>query len=338
MLLRLASEIQSYLPTSKWNDAQLLLSYIEEEEQNVLLPILGEKLFNHLNDRYDYYVGEYEGITSDIFPVDKVNEEIKLLRICQKVCLYMTLANNAGLLTVSFNPGGGLNQISAEYFDTADKDAINRFERDAWKKAHRNVDALLMHLEMDARSAEPQFAKMWKESRYFYLQSRLLITTATQLQDYLDIKGSREWYIDLVPDMRYCQSIYLTPQIGEELMNAFVKSISDSSIIQNNSEEAVEHWNEALDRLRSALANYTEHRNVKMRRPDSLSEGDMQIARAIQFIREHQDSFMPYVESSPFYEEPKKVEASKQKFKQKPVYNPNDPNNKLTVLASLNRY
>ena len=342
MLLRLESEIQAYLPTSKWNDAQLLLSYIEEEEQNILLPILGEPLFDYLNEQYDNLVADYEGITTDVFPHDRVTDEVKLLRLCQKVCLYMALANNSGLLTVSFNPGGGLNQVSAEYFETADKEAVSRFERDAWKKAHRNVDALLVLLERDARSEEPKFASMWKESRYFYLQSQLLLTTATQTQDYLDIKGSRERYIELVPDMRYCQSVYLTPQVGEQLMKAFIKSVSDNSIIPVidglNPNIVKEHWFEALDRLRSALANYTEHRNTKMRRPDSLSEGDMQIARAVQFIREHQESFMPYVSSSPCYEPPKVTPTAKPKNDHRKEYNPDDPNNKLTVLASLNRY
>lgn len=351
MLLRLDTEIQSYLPTSKWNDAQLLLSFVEEEEQNVLLPILGEELLEHLNNRYDKLVAEYDGITTNVFPVDKVDDEVRLLRICQKVCLYMVLANNSGLLSVSFNPGGGLNQVSAEYYETADKDAINRFERDAWKKAHRNIDALLTLLERDARSEKPKFKKLWESSRYFYLQSNLLLTTATQTQDYLDIKGSRERYIELVPDMKYCQSVYLTPQIGEKLMTAFIKSATDDSVIPTISDETLSegtllakngeirgHWAEALDRLRSALANYTEHRNVKMRRPDSLSEGDMQIARAVQFIREYQDSFMPYIESSPIYQPPTPEPIEKPGFKKRHQYNPDDPNNKLTVLASLNRY
>lgn len=351
MLLRLETEIRSYLPTSKWNDAQLLLSYVEEEEQNVLLPILGYELFEHLNERYDKLVAEYEGITADIFPVDKVDDEVRLLRICQKVCLYMVLANNSGLLSVSFNPGGGMNQVSSEYYDTADKDAVNRFERDAWKKAHRNIDALLTLLERDARSENPMFKKLWQNSRYFYLQSNLLLTTASQMQDYLDIKGSRERYIELVPDMKYCQSVYLTPQVGEKLMDAFIRSATDDSVIPIIKDDTLSegallakngeirgHWIEALDRLRSALANYTEHRNVKMRRADSLSEGDMQIARAVQFISEHQDSFMPYVETSPLYQPPRPEPIEKQRCDRKPKYDPNDPDNRVTVLASLNRY
>lgn len=351
MILRQEQEIQSYLPTSRWDDAQTLLSYVEEEEQNVLLPVLGEELFEYLNERYEAIVMEYGGVTVDTFPADRTNDEIRLIRICQKVCLYMALANNSGLLTVSLNPGGGLNQVSSEYYEAAGKEAVSRFERDAWRKAHRNVDALLTLLERDARSGKPQFADMWKKSRYFYLQNQLLLTTAMQMQDYLDIKGSRERYIELVPDMKYCQSIYISPQVGEELMGAFIKSNTDSSVIQVPSADGMTDgeweaacaairadWNEALDRLRSALANYTEHRNVKMRRPDSLSEGDMQIARAVQYLSEHQSSFLPYVATSPFYIKPEVKEAPTTECSKEVVFDHNDPNNKLTVLASLNRY
>lgn len=352
MILTQTEEIVAYLPTSKWKDADALLPCIEEEEQNTLVPLLGEPLYEHLCLRYDALMAEYQGVTTDKFPLDRVDDEVRLLRICQKIVLYLSLANNSGLIAVSFNAGGGLNRVSSEYYDAADKESINRFERDAWKKAHRNIDSLLTLLERDARKPESLFAGLWKQSRYFYLQSQLLLTTAMQMQDYLDIKGSRERYIELVPDMKYCQSVYLTPQVGEELMKAFVRTATEADVIPTVADETLTEgerlarnaeikadWTEALDRLRAALANYTEHRNVKMRRPDSLSEGDMCIARAVQYISEHQDSFMPYVATSPFYKEPEPVPAATaSKAKEEPLFDHNNPDNKLTVLASLNRY
>lgn len=350
MILTDTQEIASYLPTSKWRDAQTLLAYTEEEESNVLLPVLGQELLDWLTEQYDNLVAEQGGITSQQFPVDKVDDTVRLIRICQKVVLYMALANNSGLLTVSFNPGGGLNMVSAENYDTADKETIQRFERDAFKKAHRNIDAMLTLLERDARKPEPIFAKMWKQSRYYYLQSNLLITTAMQMQDYLDIKGSREKYIELVPDLKYCQNTYLTPQVGDELMKAFIATATRNDVIPTVSEEGRteaevlalngeirSHWAEALDRLRASLANYAEHRNPKLRRGDSLSEADMSVARALDFIRSHQDSFLPYIESSPLYVAPEPTPTARP---QKPCScSPQDSESPLFVLRpTLNRY
>lgn len=347
MILSLSQEIESYLPTSKWKDAQSLLAYTEEEETNLLLPVLGQELLDHLTERYDEFVARYEGITSQQFPVDQADDTVRLIRMCQKAVLYMALANNSGLLTVSFNPGGGLNTVSAEYYDKADKDTLQRFERDAFKKAHRNVDAILTLLERDAQKDEPQFAAMWKKSRYFYLQSNLLITTAMQMQDYLDIKGSRERYIELVPDLKYCQATYIAPRVGDGLMKAFVQCSTNPNIIPSISDETKTEaqllamnakiradWSEALDRLRAALANYTEHRNPKLRRPDSLSEADMSMARALEYISAHQSSFMPYIETSPLYVAPKPTPTAEPSKPVKPAFDPENPRNMIAVLPT----
>ena len=83
MILTDTQEIASYLPTSKWRDAQTLLAYTEEEESNVLLPVLGQELLDWLTEQYDNLVAEQGGITSQQFPVDKVDDTVRLIRICQ---------------------------------------------------------------------------------------------------------------------------------------------------------------------------------------------------------------------------------------------------------------
>lgn len=352
MILTLPQEIESYLPTSKWKDAQGLLAYTEEEEANLLLPVLGEELMDHLTERYDELVAEYQGITPQVFPAEQVDDTVRLIRMCQKAVLYMALANNSGLMAVSFNKGGGMNVVSAEYYEAADKESIVRFERDAYKKAHRNIDAILTLLERDAQKAEPQFADMWRKSRYFYLQSHLLITTAMQMQDYLDIKGSRERYIELVPDLKYCQSTYLAPRIGDALMKALVAQATDATIVPTVTDETKTEaeiiaandairadWNEALDRLRAALANYTEHRNPKLRRSDSLSEADMSMARALEYLSAHQPSFLPYIETSPLYVAPDPTPTARPEKPEAPAFDRENPRNMITVLPTgLNRW
>lgn len=348
MILSQTQEIESLSPTSKWDDAQILLAYTEEEEVNTLLPILGEELMDYLCGKYEALMAEYEGITPQVFPADKVDDTVKLIRLCQKVVLYMAQANSAGLLGVSFNRGGGMNVVSAENYEPADKDRIARFERDAYKKAHRNVDAILVLLEQDAQKSEPLFASMWKKSRYFYLQGHLLITTAVQLQDYLHIGCSRERYIELVPDLKYCQSTYLAPRLGDDLMKALIEQATDSSVIPTVTDETKTEaellslnasikadWREALDRLRAALANYAEYRNPKLRRSDSLSEADMSMARALEYISLHQDSFMPYIESSPLYTPPQPApEKELERRPQRPPFDRKNPRNMITVLPT----
>ena len=322
MLLTKHEEIQACLPTSKWDDADSLLGLMEEEEEHVVVPILGRELYDHLVDRYGELVGEYGDIsaTNADLARENVTDEIRLIRLCQKVQLYMALANNAGLLAVSFNSGGGLNIASAEYYDKADKESINRFERDAWKKAHRNIDSMLSLLERDAKSKHPMFAELWKKSRYFYLRGDLLFTTAVQMQDYVDIKDSREKFIELIPDIKYCQSVFIETEIGAELMDAFVRTATDSSVIPSAKPSEIEGftegellakngeirgiWFEAMDRLRTSLAHYVMQENEKMRKGNSLPNAELSRARALRYISENQEAFMPYIETSPLYTKP----------------------------------
>ncbi len=321
MLLTTIEEIEACLPTSKWDDVDKLLGLVEDEEQAHVVPILGRKLYSRFVARYGELVGEHGNIcaTNESLTADDVTPEVRAIRLCQKIQLYMALANNAGMLSVSFNAGGGLNVASADYYASADKEQVQRFVRDALGKAHRSTEALLIMLEDDAKSDEPQWADDWHESRYFYHQGSLLITTAVQMQEYVDIAENRERFIAMVPDLKYSQSAYIQTELGNELYHALVRAASGKVVIpdwpntaeeldereheaRNNETEAV--WHNALDMLRTALAHYAVNENSKLRRDNSLANAEMSRARALQYIRDHQEYFMPYIQSSPLYEKP----------------------------------
>ena len=338
-------EITALMPTEKWRDAQSLLSYVEEEEQMVIIPILGTELFDVLEQAYRKAVVKYGGITPDLYPVDEVDGSVRLIRICQKIQFYLAISNNIGLFSVSMNRGGGFNVASSDNYERADKESLDRLEKDSFRKAHRSIDTLLMELERDAKKTKPSFAELWKKSRYFYLKADLLITTADDLQNYLNIGASRERYIELDPDLRYAQNTYLRPSIGSELMQAFVER-NRTAIPPAEDADAEKRrlWDEADSRLRAALAGYAEHRNVKLRRPDSLAEADMSLAQAIELMKSNQSAFEPYIKSSPFYTEA--VQHGKEEGSdprcicgEPAKFDPCDPNNAITVLRpTLFRY
>lgn len=340
MLLTRIEEIEACLPTSKWEGAEELLGLVEEEEEYAVVPILGRELYEHLTDRYNELLGELGDISATNAELTKedVTDEVRLIRLCQKVQLYRAIANNSGLLSVSFNRGGGFNIATADNYDAASKDQMQRAERDAWNKAHRCVDSLLALLERDAQSEGPQFAAMWKKSRYFYLHGNLLFTTAAMMQSYIEVRDSRERYIELLPDIKYCQSVYIETEMGAELLKAFVSTATDSTVIPPykpaEGEEVTEAdmiagnaeiravWDEALDRLRTALAHYVMQENEKLRRDNSLTNAELSRARALSYIREHQDAFIPYIESSPLYVKPAEAKPENEKCKIKEGYKP----------------
>ena len=363
MLLTTDDEIRSLMPTSKWNDVDMLLSCVEEEEQNVVLNLLGDELMNSFVAEYERLKDAYGGITPDLIGHDALTGKVELqtvraIRICQKIQLFLAVAHNAGLMSVQFNSGGGLNQATAEYYDKADDKSVDRFVKDAYMKAHRNVDELLSLLERDARSPEPLWAEQWKQSRYYFEQSGLLITTAIQMQYFLNIGSSRQRYIELLPDLHFVQQHYIKPRLGEKLTDALIRFATSNDVVHypySQEDEsgdskvplypdAVLTWDEAIHRVRMAAAIFTEWRNPQMRRKESLDEANLSIASAVSYISENQEYFMPYVESSPFYVKPVVEEELTDEEHQRqnrcicgeiPSYDPCDSNNKATTIFGL---
>ena len=361
MLLTTDDEIRSLMPTSKWNDVDMLLSCVEEEEQNVVINLLGDELMNRFVAEYERLKAEHGGITPDVLRPDDFSDQperrtVRAIRICQKIQLFLALAHNAGLMSVQFNSGGGLNQATAEYYDKADDKSVDRFVKDAYMKANRNVDELLTMLEMDARSPEPMWAEAWKQSPYYYEHSDLLITTALQMQFFLNINSSRQRFIDLLPDLQFVQQHYIKPRLGDKLTEALIRFNTSNDVIRypyHPEGEGSQHpiypdamlaWDDAIRRVRMAVAIFTEWRNPQLRRKESLDEANLSIASAVSYISENQDYFMPYVESSPFYVKPVVEEELTDEERQRqnrcicgepPTYDPCNPSNKATTIFGL---
>ena len=334
MLVTTQNEIQSLMPTARWDKPQVLFGYLEEEEAVALEPLLGGRLYQHVLTEYDRLRQEYVDITATtVRPTGKAKQDprlahadvterleqvaqgkyretyttpeegekevpatdlktIRLIRICQQIEWYRMLAHKAGLLTVSFNEGGGMNVSSGESYDPADEKAKDRVVKDAWMSAGRATDSLLLFLEADAKG-EKLFTELWKEADAFYLHKDLLFQTAKVLNEYLDIRSERAVYVSLVRDIRFCQNTYLKPRIGAKLLKAVVAFANDgeAAILSQQtgldgeettgtepagettgtaaeaaSDEATAALEELTELLRQALAFYVESRRTTITR------------------------------------------------------------------------
>lgn len=241
---------------------------------------------------------------------------VRLIRICQQIEFYRMLSHKAGLLTVSFNEGGGMNTVSADGYEPADEKRMERVVKDAFMSAGRAVDTLLLFLEDDAKGGR-LFTDLWQKADAYYLHKDLLFQTARVLNEYLDIKGERMAYVSLVRDIRFCQNTYLKPRIGASLLKAVVafangdatsSSSSSSSSSSPSSAPSVEVMDELLSLLRTALAFYVEARRValepvkeKVARRDSMTDAQQAMAMAVEFISENLDAFGDVAVGTPVY-------------------------------------
>lgn len=336
MLLTDRQEIDIFLPTSVQESAQAILTLAEDAEETYLLPVLGRPLFDYVDEIYQELLKNEGWFLPKNGKDTEPNE--RLVRICQEVVVYMTLANNAGLFSVSMNDAG-LNTPSSQGYEEADDKRIDRFVKDAWKKGHRAIDRLLVFLEEDAQSKKPVFAKLWKSSRYFYMNFDTLFTTAAEFDRYVPIDASREWFVKLMPDIRFCQDTYLAPQVGYTLMEALVESLT-SPAKEEGKEAKV--WRTAVQKLRQSLALHVEARNEKLARKSSRPEADLSLERAKDYIRNNQSVFGEAMKDSPLYDRDLMGDSLAEESvtpREKPVYSydPDAEGNAVHSLFHFNR-
>lgn len=226
---------------------------------------------------------------------------IRLIRICQQIEFYKMLSHKAGLLSVSFNEGGGMNMVSADGYDPADEKKTERMVKDAWMSAGRAIDSLLLFLEADAKGKRI-FAELWKDADAYYLHKDLLFQTARTLNEYLDIKGERMAYVALVRDIRFCQNTYLKPRIGAKLLSAVIAWSNEGA------KEGATDFSELCALLRTALAFYVESRRTelapvkdKLARRDSMTDAQQAMSEACAYIEENLDALGDAVVGTPIY-------------------------------------
>lgn len=253
-------------------------------------------------------------------------QTVRLLRICQQIEFYKMLAHKAGLLTVSFNEGGGMNMVSADGYDPADDKRMERVAKDAYMSAGRAVDTLLLFLEADAKG-DRLFTELWKEADAFYIHRDLLFQTARVLNEYLNINGDRMTYVSLVRDIRFCQNTYIKPRIGAKLLKAIVNyanglesdatTTSDGETKKPIPTDAAE---ELLSMLRTALAFYVDSRRTtltpskeRLLQRDAMSDAQQAMAMACQYIEDNLSALGDAVIDTPIYNQVKEREAQKER-------------------------
>lgn len=353
MLITTQDEIIFLMPTARWDRPSQLFGYLEEEESVALVPLLGVALYQHIIEEYDRLCEAYTDITvttvrpayADVTErLDRIQQglyretytgvddqvksvpakdlaTIRLIRICQQIEFYKMLSHKAGLLTVSFNEGGGMNIVTADGYEPTDEKRMERVVKDAFMSAGRAIDSLLLFLEADAKGAQ-LFTEKWQEADAFYLHKDLLFQTARVLNEYLPIKGERMAYVELVRDIRFCQNTYLKPRVGAKLLKKVVEWANWESSRENREAQDGDDGNggsgdiaayetsmeELLDLLRIALAFYVESRRTellpvkeKLARRDSMTDAQQAMAAACAYIEENLDALGEAAVGTPIY-------------------------------------
>lgn len=242
-----------------------------------------------------------------------------LITLCQRCIVYDAFARAADIKALSDNDMG-INVAESENFDAANDKRVDRYKQALRSESHAASNRLLIQLEdwqsqvesynaaipdastsatapvpdasasgstgvpTSAPSPDIQtIVSLWQHSNIHYLVDGLLFNTATEFNRYVDIYDSRDRFITLLPDIRYCQELHIEAEIGIDLLVDLKQKHRAKTL--NGVEQR------AYVMLQRTLSLYVEARNKMFNRPASRDEAAGYMALTLDYIRKNQSSF-----------------------------------------------
>ena len=331
MIINTIEEVRLYLPNHRLDDIQGLKGYFNSSERDLLVDKLGTELYNAVCEKYKSINPE------ELFPenAESWTEWHKLIIAAQPIVVFDALYRSTDLNVISLNESG-MNIASSENYDAAGEKLIEKFKSRCNTESHRAVDGMLVLLETWAQkvgtlSDEPeeeetemqQIVRLWKKSRYYYEDSSLFISTATQMQQYLDIYESREKFVSLIPQLRYVQSVLIEGEIGSSFVSYLIKAQKEGKLKE---QERI-----LVKKICWWTAFAVESRSKMFNRSEATEDAIRMRQNAIGYIQQHYADFSANIGiDSPLYVAPVEESTS-----DTPKWENNLPGNKLFVTPSI---
>lgn len=338
MLLTTTAELRQYLPAHQLDNLDGLMGFIDNSEHDFLLEKIGAPLYKALIEHYEE-LPDKESILPGGSPLTPWHQ---LIHLCQRPIAFDTFYRAADVQAVSTN-ASGLNIVATDGYDAADTDIIDRYKKRLNQEAHKGIDRLLVTLEEWAEDlssladgTEPDeetkekkdIIDLWRKSRYFYLAEGLFINTARKLNEFIDFYESREKFIQLLPDLRYCQEFVIRPELGDALTDDLMAKM------QNGELSDVER--KAVRLAQYALALKVEARSNLFKRAEAKDEAIGAMTRMVDYLKANQSSLdAEAVKTSPFYEAPKAEVKPTEPEKPVEPWKNNRKGNKLFVARAI---
>ncbi len=275
MILSTTKELRLHNPSNAVDEVNLLQGILDNSEKDFLREKLGGPLYTRLCDYYESILPDdfFLAVTGGNYQQDPF---AVLLLYAQRVVVNDALMRYVYQQTLSVN-GAGVNMAGGDDYSSASDKMIDKAVQGYKKEAFSSLNALLVMLEEwaketnrsedDADDAHQQsireIVKLWRQSKYYYLHSELLIPTCTVLQRYLDIYENRDKFIRLLPDLLFIQEEYIEDIVGADMIKQLLR--------------ADEH-DRLLKKVRRLMVAYLEERTTvlnidKTRRMQAHNEG-----------------------------------------------------------------
>lgn len=218
--------------------------YLDEAEQTFIIPAIGKDFFE-----------EVEAEANSSGSGESGYEQL-ISRLRSALALY-ALWLGIDEMSVSVS-ASGLQVIQSDTHKPAPEYQMLNLKESWLQRAHRNLDLALEYLE-DNRD---------EFGNYVPVSNGTFIASAKEFSEYVDIRGSRRVFLQLLPIMRSIEKKYIRYTLSEDLYEE-LKDEYDGS----GSSEISEDNQALLDLIRPALAHLTMARALEEVSADILNWG-----------------------------------------------------------------
>ena len=334
MLITTPEELRAFLPSHTYRNLDTVRGYLQNSELTFLRQRIGQPLLDALNRHYTDLgpiVGTPIGTDGSVADDQEMLADPwrALILLCQRCIVYDAFARASDIMAISANDMG-LNIAESENYDAANDKRVDRYKAQLIKESHAATDLLFLQLEawereeskreqeasnlsqseesenenisedllpstpLNSASDIKTILELWQQSETCYLNTGLLFNTATEFNTYVDIYDSRERFITLLPDIRYCQELHLEAEIGPELLTYLHDGHRAGTLTPEQTK--------AYTMLQRCLSLYVEARAKMFNRPAARDEAQGYMHLTQEYIRNHQtDTPHSIISLSPLY-------------------------------------
>lgn len=317
MIVSTPEEVRQFLPSHVLVNIDTVRGFLDNSEHDFLAERIGQPLLAQLQKEYKTMEANNIVVQLAQFSYNERTVWQKLLNLCQRVVVFDAFSRAADVHAISLNDAG-LNIAESQGYDAADTKVVDKYKAQLAKESHAASNRLLIQLEEWQKSlgkvseedgsqlenvAEPtadeqamqDIIELWKQSAYYYYADGLLFNTATEFGLYVNIYDSREKFIQLLPDIRYCQETHIEAEIGTELLLDLIEKHRKGSL---GKEEEV-----AYHKLQRVLSLQVEARSKVIFRKEAKDESIGHTRLAMEYIRRNQTKFdKEAMKTSPLFE------------------------------------
>ena len=305
-LITTFEQMQLIIPTIIGNgDFNLYSTYRDDAEIYIKNEIIGEDLFTDLLESKSD-----SGSSSAAWG--------KALMLCRTIVALKAYAIAIPFLDLVQTANGfavAMNSTLAP----ASKERVKALREGVQQRLNDAIESLLKFLDANA-----DIFDAWLEAPSYTQRHNLLITSAKDFNQYLNIKNSHLLYLAMVPMIQYVEDLHICPTISEDLADQIKSEVMEDAISNANSmilsylKNAVANltMSVAIDRMAVQIdpdgiklnyllgeSNYSDVNRNKVLADKYEQQGLFYLRKVLEYILGHLSSFSLYTESDVYIDQ-----------------------------------